>query len=107
MITYRYNEHTMTHFKYDSDYYDFLTPMFDEELHRGEVPCALERTTCAYCQTEFESRNKLFYHLGYMNINIRRSKNKDHDFGLLQQSKKRKIGQIHTFCKQLRKRLKI
>lgn len=98
MIVQKYNEYTKAHYKYDLNPSDFHTPMFDEDLHRGLQSCdMLDKTICAYCHTEFESRNKLFYHLGFMNIDIRRQ----------QQNKKRRFLPLSGICEQLKKRLRL
>ena len=38
--------------------------------HQGKV-VVTEPYTCAYCKVPFESRNKLFLHLGYCDVDIR------------------------------------
>lgn len=57
------------------DDWDIFTPMFDETLHDNDVEVSYykNRKCCAYCGTIFPSRNKLFYHLGFQNININKS----------------------------------
>jgi hypothetical protein len=50
------------------------TPMFDESLHKNEHNALIvDPYVCSYCQTSFDSRNKLFYHLGFMGIDVRHS----------------------------------
>lgn len=50
----------------------FNTDMFDELIHdTNQVPEIESPYICAYCNTGFVSRNKLFYHLGFMGIDIR------------------------------------
>ena len=74
MFLIRLNDFTGKYYKYDTDDYDMFTPMFDDGLHVDtgeEIVCSYKSKVCAYCQTEFPSRNKLFYHLGYHNIDIR------------------------------------
>lgn len=69
MFVYKYNNFEKKYYKYDTDNIDIFSPMFDEELHQNELtPYNLHRTICQYCNTEFSSRNKLFYHLKFMNI---------------------------------------
>ena len=58
-------------YQYDEDKYDIFTDMFDEKLHNNDItPLIINPYVCGYCQTIFSSRTKLFYHLGYMGINI-------------------------------------
>ena len=59
--------------------------MFDESLHRQDsqekkeedmtddtTPAMIPHPkVCSYCGTRFASRNQLFYHLGFHNIDIR------------------------------------
>lgn len=72
MFIYKFNQHTKKYYKYDTDDVDIFTPMFDEGLHDNSIdPTAFHRHVCVYCNTAFSSRNKLFHHLGYMNIDIR------------------------------------
>lgn len=72
MFFYKFNQYNGKYYKYDSDYYDILHPMFDEELHSREIKESnCDKLVCLYCGTRFESRNKLFYHLGYNGIDIR------------------------------------
>lgn len=77
MFLYKYNQYTGKYYKYDMDDYDIMTPMFDETLHipddQGMTWDTKSQTTCMFCGTTFDSRNKLFYHLGFMNIDIRKS----------------------------------
>ena len=71
MFVYRYNEYTKKYYKYDSDNVDLFDPMFDENLHDNELTLSPQhKTMCMYCNTKFSSRNQLFHHLGYMNIDI-------------------------------------
>jgi len=69
MFVYKFNQFSNKFYKYDTDYVDIFSPMFDEDLHQNDLtPCNFHRTICQYCNTDFESRNKLFYHLKFMNI---------------------------------------
>ena len=54
------------------DDYDIFSPMFDESLHNNEItPSYISKSKmCGYCGHCFHSRNQLFYHLGYHNIDI-------------------------------------
>lgn len=59
---------------------------FDESVHTHDIHFEHlldeNKTTCCYCNVTFPSRNKLFYHLGYMNIDIRKESEKiDGDMG--------------------------
>ena len=71
MFVYKYNIYTKKYYKYDMDDHDILGIDFDETLHKNEcIPYLVDKLTCGYCNTVFPSRNKLFYHLGFMNIDI-------------------------------------
>ena len=74
MIVYKKNSFTNKYYKYDLDDYDYFGPMFDESLHNNNITPKYDKydTTCAYCGTSFCSRNQLFYHLGFMNIDIKK-----------------------------------
>jgi hypothetical protein len=75
---YKYNAFTRSYYMYDSDEHDICSEMFDESLHDNESePPFVGRLTCGYCQTRFLTRNRLFHHLGYMNIDIRKNKTDD------------------------------
>jgi hypothetical protein len=57
-------------YEYDSDDYDLSSPMFNREVHNNNIiPQIINPHICGYCFVSFDSRNKLFYHLGYNNIN--------------------------------------
>lgn len=71
MFVYKRNHHIEKNFRYDSDDVDLFSPMFDESLHNNSIGFAcLHPKMCMYCHTLFPSRNKLFHHLGFMNIDI-------------------------------------
>lgn len=76
MYLYRYNDYTKKYYKYDMDFYDIMSPMFDETIHNetelGIIWESNNRNMCRFCGTVFNSRNQLFHHLGYMNIDIRK-----------------------------------
>lgn len=79
MYLIKYNPFSKKYYKYDTDEYDIFSPMFDAALHNNEMtPMCLSKTTCMYCNTEFASRNKLFYHLGFMGIDVFAGKPKDY-----------------------------
>jgi hypothetical protein len=47
---------------------------FNKAVHNNDhYPLIVDPYICGYCETCFESRNKLFYHLGFMGINIQTS----------------------------------
>lgn len=79
MIIYKLNKYNNRYYQYDLDDYDYMSPMFDEDLHNNDLtPTFVKKTTvCAYCHTAFSSRNKLFYHLGFHNIDICKPKQED------------------------------
>lgn len=97
MFVYRYNEYTKKYYKYDSDDVDLFDPMFDEDLHDNNLT-SKHNTKCLYCNTEFHSRNQLYHHLGYMNIDIRKDQEAEKDeydielgdFGIEPTTKRRK-----------------
>lgn len=51
--------------------YDPSLKMFDEFVHDNSINETVERHTCLYCMVSFESRNMLFKHLNFMNIDTR------------------------------------
>jgi hypothetical protein len=52
----------------------FSTHIFDTELHNNDITPMLQgRYSCGYCNFNFPSRNKLFQHLGFMDIDVRSS----------------------------------
>lgn len=74
MIVYRYNKYTNRYYFYDltEDYTQYETPAFDNAIHNNDItPDIDDPLTCAYCNTCFTSRNKLFYHLEYHDINTK------------------------------------
>ena len=80
MFLYKFNPFTKKYYKYDTDEVDMFAPMFEETLHSpGKVEDMEQETSmferrgsvCLLCNTDFESRNALFKHLGYMGIDIR------------------------------------
>jgi len=72
MFLYKFNWHNKKYYKYDTDDVDLFSPMFDDNLHDNNVThLNLSKRVCMYCNTCFPSRNKLFYHLSYMNINTK------------------------------------
>ncbi len=75
MYVIRYNNYTNRYYSYDTEKYDMSTPMFDKDLHNNDVDFErpLSKLKCQYCGTYFDSRDDLFYHLGFMNIDIGRS----------------------------------
>jgi len=77
MFIYRYNKYTGKYYSYDTDFYDIMSPMFDETIHPDNDDFLVNHEmdpryhlTCAFCNTEFPNRSQLFKHLGYMGINI-------------------------------------
>lgn len=66
-----------------SKYEDFIINSFDAKVypghpvekiipHQGEIHNS-SKDTCLYCSQSFSSRNRLFRHLGYCNVDIRPS----------------------------------
>lgn len=117
MFLYKYNQYTMKYYKYDMDEYDIMTPMFDETIHiendHGMLWGSDDKNTCTFCGTQFDSRNQLFYHLGYMNIDIRKHTNNYNedeyddekgDFGMEPHKKKKRKN--HTKRKTKQRELK-
>lgn len=73
MYVYKYNPFNKKYYKYCADEYDAHESKFDEKLHVNECdPMEMPRTQCAYCGCMFDSRNKLFNHLGFMGIDTRK-----------------------------------
>jgi hypothetical protein len=81
MYFYRYNIYTKQYYygeldeqmlaSYDVIHDNDLTPIIPEN------PCE-----CGYCGDIFQSRNKLFQHLGLMNIDIRKLRDKQSDIDI-------------------------
>lgn len=74
MYVYHTNTHTGRTFRYDHDEFDMFTPMFDRTLHNNSTMIDTRWCypyTCAYCDASFPSRNRLFFHLGFMDIDTR------------------------------------
>jgi hypothetical protein len=87
MFFYKVNPWNNKLYKYDSDEYDLFSPMFDHNLHINEkIPQIINPYVCGYCGTSFDSRNRLFYHLGYNGIDI---KDQDHEEEHYKQRRKR------------------
>lgn len=62
---YRINIHN------ENKYMTYSPNTFNKAVHDNSItPMIVDPYVCAYCDTRFSSRNKLFYHLGYMGINI-------------------------------------
>lgn len=72
MYIYRFNFFNGRYYCYDSNKHDIVNdPLFDFELHDNSItPNMSDRLTCGYCNTRFMTRTQLFYHLGFMNIDI-------------------------------------
>lgn len=63
---------------YDVPEEEMYSPMFDESLHLNHLdPKTVDKTVCGYCGTCFASRNQLFYHLNFMNIDTRKIRRQD------------------------------
>jgi hypothetical protein len=79
MIVYKRNSYNGTYYKYDLDEYDYFDKMFDETLHDNNVTPQYDILckVCGYCGTAFSSRNRLFHHLGFMDINIVKQNTED------------------------------
>jgi hypothetical protein len=85
MFIYKFNCFTKKYYKYDKEKIDLFSPMFDEKLHddnlihikldNNSIPVKLDKHICMYCNTQFDSRNKLYHHLGFMNINTTNTTN--------------------------------
>lgn len=109
MNVYRYNQYTGKHYKYNIDLVDTGHPMFDDSLHNNDItPDVVDSYTCAYCNTCFESRSKLFYHLGFMNINIDVGKQTHECMIVHENHRKQKRRRRHRDClkKHYRRRAK-
>lgn len=95
MYIHKYNQYTQKHYRYALEDVDLTSPMFDERIHDNniEVIAPTSCNVCMYCDCVFESRNKLFYHLGYMNIDIGRDK----DYYKQQKRHKRRFSLVKRF----------
>jgi hypothetical protein len=107
------------------DDWDLFTPMFDENIHNNDIEINFYKRSkvCSYCGTIFPSRNKMFYHLGFHNINTANITNNANiaknntepmydedielgDYGFIEQTKhkKKKRCSVHIrLCKCKRK----
>lgn len=71
-IIFNYNPFMCKYFSKTISNDDLLTPEFNVNLHQNQFrPHITSRNQCGYCFTMFESRNKLFHHLNFMNIDTR------------------------------------
>jgi len=81
--------------------WDYNINQFDNKIYYGNplwknishigIPKITNRFTCGYCNMIFESRNQIFKHLGYLNIDIRhKNGNMIVDNGYLKKKKYRK-----------------
>ena len=79
-------------------------------VHNNNHTPILYFKTCGYCGTEFRNRAELFYHLGFMNIDIRNDYEKEYYLGDTPQFKRiRHVDEFitHLFMSKLtRKRLR-
>lgn len=90
MFFYKFNKHNGKYYVYDMDTHDIFAPMFDEELHEAEASKTTENTEttetvktakteedniCRFCKTEFPTRVKMLYHLGYHGFKVKTPKN--------------------------------
>lgn len=105
MFLYKFDWFTKKYYKYDTDDVDLFSPMFDDKLHDNDItPSNLSKRICMYCNTCFSSRNKLFHHLSYMNINTKPyNDNMDEDKNDEYQSDKGEYGYEMKRIKTLKK----
>lgn len=76
MFFYKFNKHNGKYYVYDMDKHDIFAPMFDEELHAETVETTEEGINiCRFCKTEFPTRGKMLYHLGYHGFKVDTPKN--------------------------------
>ena len=72
---YRVNDHDLKIYKIPLNEFDSNLSDYDTVLHSIQHDWITPaRNTCMYCEAEFDSRNKLFQHLGFMNVNIKKQK---------------------------------
>lgn len=117
MYVYSFNNYNGRYYCYDVQAYNINSDMFDWTLHNNDdTPMIKERNACAYCNTLFLSRNRLFYHLGFMNINTTRQivhptydRNPDvGEYGLVKSKRSaRKLLQFHKKIRARRQRQRI
>jgi len=72
----KYNKYTHRYYKYNLEDVDISSSMFDENIHDNDIDFEkpMPKTRCMYCNTIFKTRSDLFYHLGFMNIDIGRQR---------------------------------
>lgn len=111
MLIERINIYNNKVYSYDSEKYDFNTEMFNDEIHDNSIEPEFYRNskTCSYCGTTFTSRNKLFYHLGFHNIDIgiRRKKKKNKYKYIYYNYRKPNIHHYFKKVKKQKKHIKI
>ena len=81
MYFHRKNSHSGKHYRVNVDSVKNINEYtFNTKIHNNDCyPMIINPFVCGYCDTCFESRNKLFHHLGYMGIDIQ-SENKIYSF---------------------------
>lgn len=88
----QFNAHTQKWYHYVVSREALQQPMFQRQIHEQDLSASpsmlFHRTQCMYCGTLFESRNKLFYHLGFHGVDIRRPQEMEME-GALPQRKRR------------------
>jgi hypothetical protein len=72
MFISNYNHWTQKNYEYHIDSRHLSTDTFNQNLHNNDqIPQVVDPYVCGYCNTRFSTRNNLFYHLGFMNIDTR------------------------------------
>ncbi len=109
MFIERINKYNGKTYFYDSEKYDFSTEMFNDDMHDNSVTPDFCRhsKTCSYCGTTFSSRNKLFYHLGFHNIDIGKKRKKIKKYKYKYIYYNRKNTHYYKIAKKQKKHIKI
>lgn len=85
-VTSRTFKNTWNNRTYICDDEDDGSAQFSRLLHNAERdPMHTLRKVCGYCNTLFKSRNALFNHLGFMNIDVRSEYRKQLDRARMEQ----------------------
>ena len=72
----RYNKYLGRFFSCKRDLKNENNPVWSASIHdNSRTPDIYEKNTCGYCNWRFRSREELFHHLAFMNIDTRPAKN--------------------------------
>lgn len=60
------------YYTYDLDNHDYFAPMFEDAFHdcKDVLWCNCETTICKFCNTDFDTFERLLHHLAYHNYDV-------------------------------------